>query len=190
MVKLTNKQKVWVEAYLQCFNATEAARIAGYKSPRIMGPENLAKPALRARIDERLNEMAMGANEVIVRLTQQAKGLPPECFDTNWGGIFVDFEKVKELGLTHLIKEVSYNAKGQAQVKFYDGQAALIKLGQYYALFTDKLKVESDEWRKEAIEYIRSGEIDYKALADEFGINLATELFKQAGVRIGTEGES
>ena len=48
--EISRKQFVWLEHYFQCWNATEAARCAGYRCPRISGPENLHKPALARAI--------------------------------------------------------------------------------------------------------------------------------------------
>ena len=62
-MKLTTKQKNFCEYYLQTGNATEAARLAGYsdKTARVIGTENLSKPAIseyiagrRAEIDKTL----------------------------------------------------------------------------------------------------------------------------------------
>jgi phage terminase small subunit len=48
MRKLTLKQRVWLDAYLDCFNATEAARRAGYRCKAdnqfsVIGAQNLRK---------------------------------------------------------------------------------------------------------------------------------------------------
>ncbi|MFW6086155.1 MAG: terminase small subunit [Myxococcota bacterium] len=54
--KLTEKQRRFVEAYLgeACGNATQSARLAGYKGNnntlRVVGAENLAKPAIQEAI--------------------------------------------------------------------------------------------------------------------------------------------
>jgi phage terminase small subunit len=73
---LTDKERLFVEHYLACWNATEAARRAGYsqRSARSIGSENLTKPNIRTRIEERLSEAAMGANEVLARLAEHARG--------------------------------------------------------------------------------------------------------------------
>lgn len=49
---LTPKQKAFAEFYIQCGNATGAARKAGYpkKSAKSIGNENLTKPHIRAYI--------------------------------------------------------------------------------------------------------------------------------------------
>jgi len=59
MSKLTLKQEKFVEAYMgkAAGNATEAARLAGYKGNEatlaVTGFENLRKPNVKAAIDER-----------------------------------------------------------------------------------------------------------------------------------------
>jgi phage terminase small subunit len=59
MAKLSAKQQVFIAAYIgeAKGNATAAARIAGYKQPRVQGSENLTKPAIREAIDEHLAEI-------------------------------------------------------------------------------------------------------------------------------------
>lgn len=190
MGKLTGKQAAFIDHYLMCLNASEAAARAGYKGSRntlgAVGHENLKKPNIRAEIDRRLNEATMGSDEVLYRLGQHAQGLPPECFNVSILGFSIDFEKVMELGLSHLVKELKYDSDGRPQVKIYDAQSALVHLGKHYELFTDKVK--SVDWRDKALEYIRNGDVSYKAMVDEYGSDLATELFKRAGipVEIGT----
>ena len=58
-MKLTTKQKNFCEYYLQTGNATEAARLAGYsdKTARVIGTENLSKPAISEYIADRRAEM-------------------------------------------------------------------------------------------------------------------------------------
>lgn len=58
-MKLTTKQKNFCEYYLQTGNATEAARLAGYsdKTARVIGAENLSKPAVSEYIACRRAEM-------------------------------------------------------------------------------------------------------------------------------------
>lgn len=53
---LTPKQKAFADYYIECGNAAEAARRAGYsqKTARSIGEENLTKPDISAYIDERM----------------------------------------------------------------------------------------------------------------------------------------
>jgi phage terminase small subunit len=74
---MTNKQKLFVEHYLRCWNATEAASQAGYKGNRktlgAMGLENLEKPIIAKAIKKRLKESAMGADECLSRIAGHAR---------------------------------------------------------------------------------------------------------------------
>ena len=80
MAKLTEKQKRFIDFYIETLNASEAARRAGY-SPRTafrIGQENLQKPAIKSAIDERLSqfesERIAGPKEVLKYLTAVMRG--------------------------------------------------------------------------------------------------------------------
>lgn len=66
-IKLTNKQRVFIDEYVKCFNASEAARRAGYseKTAGSIGSENLKKPEIQEAIQERLAEVHMSADEAL-----------------------------------------------------------------------------------------------------------------------------
>ena len=141
MGELTNKQKLWLEEYLQCWNATKAARKAGYKNPRHSGYENRTKPYIEKRIRQRLRESAMSADEVLTRLAEQARvDLGPYMDEDG----FVEIERLKRDGKTHLIKryEKTKAIAGLVRVKVetYDAQAALVHLGRHHGLFKDKVE--------------------------------------------------
>lgn len=52
--KLTNKQRIFCEEYIMDWNATRAAKVAGYseKTAQQMGYENLTKPLIQEYIEE------------------------------------------------------------------------------------------------------------------------------------------
>ena len=52
---LSPRQEKFVEHYSLCGNAAEAARLAGYsaRTARVIGPENLTKPAVKAALAAR-----------------------------------------------------------------------------------------------------------------------------------------
>lgn len=69
--KLTLKQKAWLSAYLDCFNATEAARRAGYRcrddqSFGAVGHENFKK--LEPRILEWVNRQGFSEAQLKTRI--------------------------------------------------------------------------------------------------------------------------
>ena len=185
--KLTDKQKMFVEAYLETLNATESVRRAKYKGNdqtlRAVGHENLTKPHIREEIDRRLKEMVMSADEVLLRLGEQARA-EYSLFMTPFGGL--DLSKLIRADKGHLIKKIKKTLHG-IEIEFYDAQAALVHLGKYHALFTDRLKVE--DWRSEIIELLKSGKIKPEQVEEELGGDLAAELYESAGVSIITAGK-
>jgi len=77
--KLTTKQQLFVEAYIGKANgnATEAARLAGYKGNDVtlaaVGAENLKKPHIAEFCHKRVETAGMTANEVVSELTKLAR---------------------------------------------------------------------------------------------------------------------
>ncbi|MDF7810935.1 terminase small subunit [Hymenobacter sp. YC55] len=72
--KLTEKQLRWVEEYPKHFNASRAARDAGYsaESAADMGYQNKQNPALMALVDERHKALTMSADEATRHLSDMA----------------------------------------------------------------------------------------------------------------------
>lgn len=79
-MKLTEKQKRFADYYIETGNITEAAIKAGYskKTARVIGQENLQKPAIKSYIDEKLgamqDERTASAKEVLEFLTKSMRG--------------------------------------------------------------------------------------------------------------------
>ena len=101
--KLTLKQRAFVEHYLECWNATKAAILAGYssKSARVSGANNMSKYNIRAEVESRIAEMAMSADEVLLRLGQQARGNIADVISFSGAQIILDPQKLAEYG--HLL---------------------------------------------------------------------------------------
>lgn len=80
MAKLTAKQQRFCDEYLIDLNATQAAIRAGYskKTARVIGQENLLKPAVKEyiqqRMDEKEKELIADQNEVLKYLTSVIRG--------------------------------------------------------------------------------------------------------------------
>ena len=150
---LTNKQRVFVEEYLRCWNATEAALKAGYskRTAAVIGSENLKKPNIAAEIEQAVSERSMNADEVLVRLAEQARGEYAEYID-EWG--VVDIKRMHEDGKGHLIKKVTLTRHSRT-VEFYDAQAALFLLAKANGVVEQKepqnvINWTPDQWREEA----------------------------------------
>lgn len=180
--KLTKKQKLWVEAYLETWNATEAARRAGYSGDEnalaVRGSENVRKRNLRKEIDRRLAEAAMSANEVLARLSEQATASFADFFD-KWG--HPKWDEIRARG--HLIKKV-YRTKHGWRIELHDSQRALELLAKHHALLTDRIEVH--DWRTRVIGLLQEGKLTPDEVRNELGDRLAEELFEAAGVRVST----
>src|SRR5690606_1497517 len=70
---LRPKQVRFLEHYLTCWNATEAARVAKYAHPNKQGPELLKNEQIAAAIQERITEAAMSSDEVLAGISAQAR---------------------------------------------------------------------------------------------------------------------
>jgi phage terminase small subunit len=86
MVEMTEKQKAFCDYYIETANATEAARLAGYKGKNLnrMACENMTKPYIREYIEQRLKQMEnkriADAKEVLEYLTKVMRGEEKDQF--------------------------------------------------------------------------------------------------------------
>ncbi len=134
--KLTRKQKVFVSEYLKCFNASEAARKAGYsvRSAYAQGWENLRKPEIKALIEARLDEIHMSADEALKLTADIARGDIGEFMSVTSMGFTLDLEAAQKAGKTNLLKKVTQktviDGKRDTEthvvdIELYDRQIAL-----------------------------------------------------------------
>lgn len=153
--KLTGKQKAFIEHYLASWNATEAARQAGYGRKKTRGnlaaiaSEILTNPKVKVYIEQRLSEKVMAADEVLARLSFMARGFDPADYmelvetyvkdhegEVYVGGLQVklDLERLQADGFSRLIKSVRNTSAGPV-FEFYDQQSSLKLVGEKHGLF-------------------------------------------------------
>lgn len=127
--------RLFVEEYLTCWNATEAAARAGYsaRSAATQGARLLATPEIQAALTARLDEKAMSADEVIARLTEQARASIADFITRQADGTW---ELQLPVEKAHLVKTFT-PMLGGGKVELYDAQAALIQLGKMHGLFRE-----------------------------------------------------
>ena len=83
---LTPKQKAFADYFIECGNASEAARKAGYslKTAGSIGEENLKKPEINAYIEERMAQQdasrVASADEVLRFYSSVMRGLEKDAF--------------------------------------------------------------------------------------------------------------
>jgi phage terminase small subunit len=154
------RHQQFINEYLICWNATEAYRRvypnSSGEAARRSASELLTNPDISAAIQQRIDERAMTADEVLVRLADQARGDVKDFLSTRNDGMpLFDYQGALDQGKTHLLKKVktktkSYLSKGdedtlvtETDVEFelYDAQSALVHIGKHHGLFVDKSEV-------------------------------------------------
>ena len=164
---LNAKQRLFVEEYLVCMNASEAARRAGYapKWADRYGYKLRHRPAVEEAIAQRIAERAMDAAEVLARLAQQARGEQYRylCEDGT-----VDLAGLIGSGLAHMVKGTHWDRNGNLTIEFYDAQSALVHIGKHLGLFTERvqqLNIDVSKLADEQLERIANGEEPLAVLA-------------------------
>ena len=150
---MNKKQTVFVNEYLQCWNATEAAKRAGYskRTAYSQGARLLKDAEILDVVQARLAEKQMSADEALTLLTDMARGDVAQLMDVSSVGFSLDMQKAKELGLTKLIKKVKqrtiiHQGKSESdedrethdlEIELYDAQAALDKILRVWGRYKD-----------------------------------------------------
>lgn len=109
--------------------------MAEYAHPGQEAYRLLKNDDIQAAIQERLNELRMSADEVLVRLAEQARAAYSRYIEIkDNGSAYVDLGAMQADDKLHLIKAIRETKEGQ-QIEFYDAQTALVKLGDHHRVF-------------------------------------------------------
>lgn len=131
---LNDKRKAFINEYLKCYNASEAARRVGYKHPGQQGHRLLKNAEILMEIERRLDELTLEADQVLARLSEHATADISD-FITEHG--IVDWQAVNKKG--YLIKKISHTKGKNSSIELHDSQSALTWLGKHHKLFTDRI---------------------------------------------------
>ncbi len=144
--RLSPKQKLFVEAYLQTLNATEAARRAGYSEPNSNYANVLRNPLVWSVIEERMAERRAQnphlEQRILEELCRIAFSDPRDLM--RWGPDGVELRPSDELDAAQAaaVDEVSKGRGGVIRLKKHDKVKALELLGRHLGLFADRLHAE------------------------------------------------
>lgn len=136
---LTDKQQAFVSEYLRCWNASEAARRAGYAEATAysQGQRLLKNVEVVALIEQRKAELMMSADEVLTRLTEQARATYSAYFTADGA---VDLESLLADGKGHLIKKIKPTKDG-LEIEFCDAQTAIFTIAKIHGLLRERTEV-------------------------------------------------
>ena len=159
-MKLTAKQKRFVDEYLVDFNATQAAIRAGYseKTANTIGAQNLAKLSIQAEISRRQKDLQrrteVTQERVVIELARVAFAdatdyVQVETRIINRGEVKVPIELAVHKETAELsadqraaIASIKQGANG-VEIKLHDKIKALELLGRHIGMFNDKLEVKA-----------------------------------------------
>ncbi len=130
-IKLSDKQKRFCEEYVIDWNATRAAKAAGYsdKTAHSIGHENLTKPEINAYIEEIQKDLAKLAGVSALRNILELKKIAYSSigdFKENWM-TEKDFKKLSA-DVKAALSEIHYVKEGKNKMvrfKLYDKQKAI-----------------------------------------------------------------
>lgn len=122
--KLTTKQELFVAAYLGDAhgNATEAARMAGYRQPKQQGHRLLTNVDIAARVAEKVENADISADRVLAELASVAFA--------SW---------------TEFVEVLSRNKDGtprKVKMDLTNKVKALELLGKYHSLFVERQQID------------------------------------------------
>jgi hypothetical protein len=156
-MKLTVNQRLFVHYYLADpeRDPVEAARKAGYGSPKRNGPLIVGRPAV-ARAIAAGDQVGLRGEEILARLAVQATGdigdiLTIQTVKDEDGKdrevAVIDLVEAKRRKLLGQVRKLTPTKYGYV-VEMYDAQSALVQLGKHLALFADRLQVDDLDFSK------------------------------------------
>lgn len=150
---LSTKQIRFVEEYCIDFNATAAAKRAGYslKTAAVIGCENLIKPNIKKAIADKLNSLTMSAEEAMVRMTNFARGsIYPFLHVDDQNFMTIDLTTDEARDNLYMIREVKQTKKVlndqlydiTTEIKIHDAKDAVAKFLQMHGKLVNKSEVD------------------------------------------------
>lgn len=132
--------------YVKDFNGTRALQRTGHTGNDGVLASQASRLLRNVKVQEYIRDLlrtrVMGADEVLSRISDTARlDLSPYLIKKR-NKHYINIDAIKADGLGHLIKELSYDAKGNQIVKFDDRQSALINIGKQHGLFSDKVELK------------------------------------------------
>lgn len=155
--ELSDKHRQFIDEYMRDLNAT-AAYIrtypkTSYNAARVDASRLLTNANIREEIDKRFKARAMGADEVIARLAEMARGSHYSFVEVNEdGSIYYDFSSEEAKEHLYLIKSIRFKRERQIRgkgedasewetehinVELHDSKDALDKIAKILRLYED-----------------------------------------------------
>lgn len=160
---MTQKKRVFIDEYPRDFNATRAAKAAGY-SPRTAyssGQRLLKDVEVQAAIQAHVAEVTMGKDETLLRLSDVARGDIADLMDLTEDGYTFKLMVQDENGnlivnpKTKLIRKIKQKVTTiggsvereivETELELYSSLEALEKIGEAHRLFVQRQSLENPD---------------------------------------------
>jgi phage terminase small subunit len=166
MSALNSKQQAFIEYYLTCWNASAAARRAGYseKTAPSQGQRLLKNVEVSRAIEQRMGELKMSSNEALLILTEHARGSLNDFINENDQ---IDLDRARAAGKMHLVKKykttkrtIKDMTEETVEIELHDPQAAAVHIGKHHGAFVDRSAVENSGTVNQNVKLDLSGATD------------------------------
>ncbi len=144
---LSRKQIAFIQHYLRCGNATESARLAGYKGNAVtlaaVGSENLRKPPIASEIAKATKKSGLTPEVVLGEILRLARSDIAAAFDSD--GRLKPIHEIPEetrRAISSIETETDKHGVVTTKVKFWDKPRTLELLAKHLNLLTEKHQTE------------------------------------------------
>ena len=147
---LTKKRELFVYHYVgECYyNATAAARKAGYKHPKEEGSRLLAIASVKAAIKELMEENGLSRERVAADIAKLALSSDISHF-LSWGkdgDVKLDLQAAYEAGHMDAVKKIKVDEQGRVtDIELHDKTALLRDLGRAHGMFKSVSKIDDGD---------------------------------------------
>ena len=148
MAKMTVKMQLFCDEYLTDLNATQAAIRAGYseKTARVIGQENLQKPAVKEYIEKRLKEkedaLIAKQDEVMKYLTSVMRREKKEHVVVTLSKEETKYVPDENGTMRKQTKKEETPKVIEIPARLTDANKAAELLGKAYSLYTEKVEAD------------------------------------------------
>ena len=136
---ITIKEALWVELYLSNgYNASSAARAAGYKMSNATLVALKSNPKLKCLIAERIKKQCIEADEVLARYKDIAESDMDDFViidDEDEFGGRISLRRARNRNKLHLVKRLRKKRDGSVELELHDKMHALDQLARHLNLF-------------------------------------------------------
>lgn len=124
----------------------------------------LRKPKISAAIKKELRDRILSTEEILARLAEMGQSAHAEYIEKDGS---VNIKRMVQDGKAHLIKGIKRTKHGDVY-EFHDAKSALELHGKYYAMWKDRLEIESP-LEKEVLQLLKNGDVTAEQVLNTLG---------------------